>query len=386
LNVGASKELKMLWSNRVFAGRAIIIALMLSVVQCSGPVSQGNSKIMIGVILPLTGAAASLGKSSLQGMQIAIDNFNGTNQQPDKIGLVVEDDQAQPATAVAAYRKLVSSDRVKLILGPLTSGTTLAVAPIAERDKVIILSPGASAPALSGSGDYIFRNELSEEYGAGVQATLAFSRLGLRTIAMLYVNNEYGVGTARVFRKRFVELGGKITDEEAFSSGATDFRTAWEKIRSSGPQAVFVVFQDDIGNILKQRSELGIKIPVYTTPVFEVASNLKKLGSLAEGVIYTYYGTFDPSARGGSVGEFNAAYEKRFRDAPGYYAALGYDAASLMLEALKRSNFDAGKVKDSLYSIRGFSGVTGTMSFDAKGDVEKPVSLKVVRGGRFVAY
>jgi branched-chain amino acid transport system substrate-binding protein len=173
-------------------------------------------------------------------------------------------------------------------LGPLTSGTTLAVAPIAEKNHVVILSPGASAPKITQAGDYIFRNELSEAYGARAQAELAFSRLNFKSVALLYINNEYGVGTVGVFRDSFSRLGGRIVADEAFDSGATDFRTALTRIKQANPDAIFVVFQDEIANIVRQRAELGISVPIYTTPVFEDPENLKTLGPLAEGIIYTY--------------------------------------------------------------------------------------------------
>lgn len=314
-------------------------------------VKPGN--LEIGVILPLTGGAAPLGKASLNAMQLAVEAYNQAKAGSDpSLNLVVEDDQAQPAKTVAAFQKLFTSRGIRLILGPLTSGGTLAIAPLAEKKHVVILSPGASAPTITHAGDYVFRNELSEAYGARVQADLAFSRLHFKSIALLYVNNEYGVGTVNIFRNHFKDIGGSIVADEAFMPGATDLRSQLAKIKARGPNAIFIVFQDEIGNILKQRAELGISALVFTTPVFEDPNNLKNLGTLAEGVVYTYYGSFDPETQTGAMADFVAAYKKRFGNAPTYYAALGYDAAHILIAALQSSNFEPTKVKDAIYHIK----------------------------------
>ena len=355
------------------------------VVNRTSSVATGGLKI--GSILPLTGGASALGKASLNGIQLAITEYNSSLDLTDRsIELVIEDDGASPAAAVSAFQKLVTLDGVRMILGPLTSGGALALAPLANRDQVVILSPGASTPALTNSGDYVFRDELSEAFGARAQAELAYNRLNYRSIAMLYVNNEYGVGTTEVFRARFKELGGRIVVDEPFLPGTSDFRTALAKIKAENPDAMFVVFQDTIVNIVKQRAELGIQAPIYTTPVFEDLGNLRDLGSLADGIVYTYYGSFDASSNSSVSKQFVTAYRQRFHETPTYYAATSYDAARIAIAALRDSGFDLKKAKDSLYGIRNFPGVTGAMSFDHNGDVVKPVTLKTVRGGHFVRY
>jgi branched-chain amino acid transport system substrate-binding protein len=343
--------------------------------------------IQIGVMLPLTGAAASIGKPCLNGIQVADDEYSArrASQEP-VLSLVAEDERADPSTGISAFQKLQAVNHVKIIIGPLTSGVTLAVAPLAEKYHVVILSPGASAPAITNAGDYIFRNELSEAYGARAQADLAFSKLKYRNVALLYVNNEYGAGTVQIFRERFAELGGRVVSDQPFSPGSVDFRTTLTKIRQSHPDAIFVVFQDDIVNIVKQMAELGIATPIFTTPVFEDPANISNLGQLAENIIYTYYGVFDRDAPSGPMADFRSAYVSRFKEPPSYYSALGYDAMRILIAALRSCSFQQDAVKNSLYHIKNFPGVTGDTSFDQNGDVVKPVSLKTVRGGHFVAY
>ena len=298
--------------------------------------AAGN--IQIGVMLPLSGGAASLGKGCLNGIQLAADQFNAARDgKTPLVKLVVEDDQAKPAIGVSAFQKLATVDNVKAVLGPLASGVALAVAPLAESHHVVILSPGASTPALTTAGDYIFRNELSEEYGASAQAELAIKPLGFKTMAVLCVNNEYGVGTLKVFKNRYQQLGGKVVAEEIYAEGTTNFRTAFTTIKAANPDAIFVVFQDEIVNIAKQKTELDVPGTIYTTPVVEDAAILRDLGALANGIVCTHYGTFDDSANSGPSGEFVKKYSSRFGESPSYYAGLGYDAASLLLRAIKEA-------------------------------------------------
>jgi len=365
-------------------------ALLVSIVigGCGQSKLPPEEKVIeVGVIMPLTGGAASLGKPCLNGVELAIDAFNQNSKAKTPVlRLNIEDDRAEPTASISSFQKLVAKKQIRLIIGPLTSGGTLAVAPLAERNHVVIISPGASAPSITGAGDYVFRVELSEEVGANQQAELAYSRLKYKSISLVYVNNEYGAGTARIFRDRFRQLGGTIITDEGFAPGTTDFRTILSKLQTSNEDAVFFVFQDDIVNFMKQRAELAIMTPVYTTPVFEDAGNLAKLGSLAEGVVFTHYGSFDANANSGPSLDFASSYANKFHNAPTYYSALGYDGMSVVLNALRNADFDQDKVTNLLYAVKDFPGVTGLLSIDKNGDVTKPVTLKTVRGGHFVAY
>ena len=359
-------------------------SLIAVLVSCQRNRSQD---IPIGVILPLSGGGASLGKACLNGIQLATDEFNSNSaSKSSRVHLIAEDDQLKPAVGVSVFQKLIGVDKVKAVIGPLSSGVTLAVAPVAEKAQVVILSPGASAPALTGAGDYIFRNELSEQYGAKIQAELAIKPLRFKRIALLYPNNEYGVGTAKVFRESYIQLGGKIVADEAYPSETTDFRTALTRIKSANPDAIFVVFQDEIVNIVKQKAELGVPGAIYTTPVIEDTSILRALGNLSDGIIHTHYGTFDSNATTGRASDFVKRYTARFGETPSYYSAQGYDAANLLFRALQDAGGNMEMIKSSLHQITAFPGITGETSFDRNGDVTKPVSLRIIRDGKSQPY
>ena len=367
----------------IFAVLALLIALFSG---CSKKSSE-EKEVKIGVLLPLTGDAASLGVPAWNAIQLATEQTNSSRKPEEPLlTLVAEDTKALPGEGLSALQKLVSIEKVKLIIGPLTSTVALAVAPVAEKNMVVIISPGASAPKISESGDYIFRDEISEKLGGAIQARLAVNKLGYKKVACVYINTDYGAGLFEVFKSSFEQEGGRVVLSEAFDQGETDFRAIISKIKSVEVDAVFVVAIDEVINFVRQKKELGLVAQVYTTPIFENKLYMEKLGELAEGIVYVYYGIYNPESQDDRTISFVQAYESRFNSAPTYYSANAYDAANMLYAALKESKYRVKAVKDALYSIKNFEGVSGTMSFDSNGDVTKDVSLKVVENGSFRFY
>ncbi|HEY6140455.1 MAG TPA: penicillin-binding protein activator [Thermoanaerobaculia bacterium] len=343
--------------------------------------------ISIGVIMPLSGNVATIGQPCANGMQLAIDEYNGKKRPTEPaIKLISEDTLAKPKDAIGAFTKLVTADHVVAVLGPLTSGEALAVAPIANENRVVLLSPGASTPDLTQAGEYVFRNELSDSVGGLRQAQLARNTLGYSRIAALYMNNDYGLGLFNVFQKQFVAAGGQIVAAEAYPPDTVDFRTVLARLVKAHPDALFVVGIDELVNVIEQARALGIQLPIYTTPIFENKSYLEKLGKQANGILYVYYGTFDSKQPTGAAKAFIDRYTDRFRQPPTYYSALGYDAANLLIEGLRINRFQSTGLAGALYAIHDYAGVTGRSSFDKNGDIDKPVTLKTVRDGQFVPY
>lgn len=352
---------------------------------CNQSSKQSESKtVRIGSILPLTGGAAFVGVPIKNAISLKVNEFNKTSST--KVEVVFEDSKADVKEAVSAIEKL-NSVGIKIILGPVTSGEVLAVAPVAEKNRIIIFSPSASAQNITNSGDFVFRNELSDELGATIQAQLAFSNLKWKKISILFTDNDYGVGVKNAFESEFMKLGGEIPNSISFKGGSTDFKTQILKLKSIKNDAIFVVAQAEYPVIIKQFTENKVEAKVYATPVFEDPSFIEQIGKKnAEGIIYTYYGSFSLTSSSEHVTDFISEYKAAYQSDPSYYAALGFDNICIMIEALTRSNFDINKVKSNLYLIHNFKGVTGDISFDKNGDVSKPVILKIVRDGNFTNY
>ena len=252
-----------------------------------------EEKIKIGAILPLTGPAAIFGKSIQNGINLYLENHK------NNIGLTLyfEDSEAQPAKAISAIQKLIGQG-VQIFIGGVTSSTAIALLPVIEKNKVILVSPSASSPKLSNNKGYFFRVELSEDKGAEKQAELAISKLGWKKISVLYINNDYGVAAKNAFMTEFEKLGGEIMISESFSAGNRDFRTLLYKINNDSSEAVFLVAQNEYVQIINQMRELGFTKNIYATPVFENQTFLEEIGKKnAENIIYAYYGDFDITSK-----------------------------------------------------------------------------------------
>ncbi|ATR95508.1 Extracellular ligand-binding receptor [Porphyromonas gingivalis TDC60] len=371
---------RLLWA--IFIGSIILITYFLGRSSQQDEISEEKNRIKIGAILPLTGEVAFVGEPILQAIQLRLNEYNQTAPVP--IDVIVEDSKGSVSVALSILEKF-NAEGIKAILGPIGSGEVLGVAPAAERLGIVLLSPSASADNITTSGDYIFRNELSDNYGATMQAQLAFNQLGWHRISILYTKNDYGVGVKNAFEEEFTKLGGKILSSISFDSGTSNFRAQIINLKRISPDAIFVVAQREYPTIIRQLRESGVSTPLYATPVLENPDFIKHAGeNNMEGIIYTYYGSFDAISTRAEVASFVNAYKKTYHSLPSYYSALGYDNMGIMIEALQRASFKMENLKQALYSIKGYRGVTGDISFDKNGDVAKPVILKGIQNGKFV--
>jgi branched-chain amino acid transport system substrate-binding protein len=371
---------------KVWIGLVILAIALLLIVFAVSQKQREPEKIRIGIIAPLSGDSAKYGADIKRGYDLAVKEINQDGGiKGRKIELIYEDDEGKPEKAVAAAQKLIQHDKVIAILGPLWSSPTLAVAPIAEKNKVVLLSSGASSPKITNAGDYIFRNEISDAYGAAETATLFF-KTGFKKIAILYINNDFGIGFRDVVKQIYQELGGEVTATEAFEQDEKDFRTQLLKIKESNPGAVLIVSYKEAILILRQMRELEIKKQVLSTALFEDPEIIEKVGDLSEGVLYTYYGTFDPKRGDVKVQEFMNNFKEKYGVNPEYYAPIGYDAVKILAHAIEKGGFTSEQIKNALYQVKDFPGLSGTTSFDENGDVIKPVILKTVRKGQFIRY
>lgn len=362
-------------------------ALLVFVVTGTTSLNSCNNnptEIKIGAILPLTGEAAFIGNDIKNGVALKIDSFNKVSNF--KIKIVFEDSKAEPKIAISAYEKL-KAEGIKIIIGPAASSEVLALAKNANSDKIILFSPSASAPAISDAGDYIFRNELSDNLGATKQGELAIQQLGWKNIGVIYINNDYGVGVNQSFTKTVNELGGIIVFDKAYQPGLKDFKPLIADIDEKDLDGILIVAQAEYPNVIKQIRERGLKIMIMATPVFENKDFVNQLGrEYSEGIVYAYYGGFDPSLEDKKIIAFNKKYKSLYSAQPSYYAALGYDNASIICDVLIKTKYNIDQVKDSLYRVKDFVGLTGTISIDKNGDVNKPIYLKVVNDLGFFLY
>lgn len=367
-----------------------VVLIIISIIMTSlmvfsfGCVKKEEKEIKIGAILPLTGDAAKYGQSAKKGMELAVNEINEKGGIDNKkLRLIIEDSQGQVKDGVAAFRKLITVEKVPIIIGELLSSITLAIAPLANEDKVVVLSPASTAPKITEAGDYIFRNVASDIVEGQIMAEYAFKKLKLNKIAIMYINNDYGEGLRNAFKQGFTKLGGLIIDAQAFDQASVDFRAQLIKIKKSNPEAIYLIGYKESGRILKESKELGINVQFLGTVLFEDSEILKVAGNAANGVLYSSR-AYNPESGDANVKSFVGLYKKRYKEVPDIFAGLSYDAINIAALAIKNGGYTGDGIKKSLYEIQNFAGVTGNTSFDTNGDAIQPAAIKKIENGKFV--
>jgi branched-chain amino acid transport system substrate-binding protein len=367
---------------------AFAAAIATTFAACSGggtpgQGSSGSEEILVGEFSSLTGSTATFGQSTHNGITLAFDEINAAGGVlGKKLKVLVEDDQSKPEEAATAVQKLISSNRVVAVLGEVASSRTLAAAPIAQSNKVPLISPSSTNPKVTEVGDYIFRVCFIDPFQGAVMAKFAANTLKLKKVAILYdVRNDYSVGLRNFFSETYRGLGGQIVGEQVFSEGDSDFRAQLTQLKSLSPEAIYVPgYYTEAGTISRQARELGITVPLMGGDGWD-SPKLTEIGgkSIEGSYLSNHYSVDDPSP---AIQKFVGDYKARFGATPDALAALGYDAAKVLADAFKRAGTtDGPKVRDAIAATKGFVGVTGSITIDDKRNAVKPaVVLKVVDG------
>jgi len=362
----------------------IMVAVLLSAgFLLSGCEKKGPDVFKIGSVLSLTGSASVWGENTKEGMELALEEIHASGGiKGKKIEIIYEDSQSEPKTAVAALRKVISTEKVPVVIGDIASSNVLAMAPVAESEKVVLISPGASNPDISHAGEYIFRNFPSDALEGKVDADYAYQQLNWKQVAILYIKNAYGEGVYRVFKETFEKLGGTVVLEDSFDQGAIDFRGQLTKVKNTNVDGIFLPgYPDEMAKLLKQAQELGITKPFLSTQAFDDPQVLKIAGDAVEGVVFST--PEPPSDAEPVVANFRKNYKKKFGKDVGLMSDTGYDALKIIALAIERGGYSAEAIKTQLESLKDYPGAAGSTTFDQYGDVPRPVMFKVVKNGQF---
>jgi branched-chain amino acid transport system substrate-binding protein len=339
----------------------------------NAPVPSGDV-ILIGEVGSLTGAQATFGISTRNGVELAINEANAEGGvRGKKLAVRVYDDQSKPEEAANAATRLITQDHVKLIIGEVASTNSIAMAHTAQPAGVPMITPSSTNERVTAIGDYIFRVCFIDPFQGFVMAKFAKENLKVNRAAVLRdQKSDYSMGLADVFTRKFTEMGGKIVATESFAQGDTDFRSQLTSIRSSKPEAIYVpAYYSDVGIIARQARELGIKVPLLGGDGWESEKLWELGGSAVIGNYFSnHYSPEDPSPR---VQNFIVAYKKAYGAVPDSLAALAYDAARVGIEAMKRAGSEDSKaIRDAIAATKDFPGVAGTITLDEKRNAIKP--------------
>lgn len=367
---------------------AVLIVAVLAVVWYTHrtvETASPGAALPVGAIAPLSGDNAQFGTALKQGMELALREVNdhaaAEGLRPPQLHF--EDSMGDPATAVSAFRKLVDFDHTPIVLGAMFSKETMAIAPIAESRHIVLLSPTSSDVALTKAGDYIFRIYPSDSYDGEFLANYIAQQPDLHRLGVLYLTTSSTTAVATIFKELVEKQGRQVVLIEAHDEGTRDFRSVLEKVRAAKPDAVMLFsYLNEMALILRQAKELGYHFrfiaisTIYDQKLFELA------GDAANGVVFST-AIYEPTSTDPRIRDFVQRFRKIHGAAPNIWAAYGYDVVRVAAEAIWHSNGSPDSIKQALYAIHDFPGVTGITSFDSNGDVKKPLRMMAVRNGRF---
>ena len=356
---------------------------LAGLVSCSRAPEQ-SSEIVIGEYGSLTGTTATFGISTKNGIDMAVDDANNAGGVLGKrVRIVIEDDQGRPEEAQTVVAKLITRDRVIAVLGEVASSRSLAAAPVAQQNQIPMISPSSTNPRVTQVGDYIFRVCFIDPFQGFVMAKFVTETLKLRNVAILRdIKNDYSVGLADVFVENMAQMGGTIVADQSYSEGDTDFSAQLTAIKAKNPQGIFIPgYYTEVGLVARQARTLGLAVPLLGGDGWD-SPKLWEIGgeSLNNSYFSTHYSVDDPSP---AIQKFVADYKARFNEVPDGLAALGYDAAHILFDAIRRANsIEPAQIRDALAQTKDYAGVTGTITLDADRNAVKPAVVLRVQDGK----
>jgi branched-chain amino acid transport system substrate-binding protein len=347
----------------------------------------GAGEVVVGAVTPLTGKLAVYGEGFQQAMLLALDDViasGGINGKPMKI--FFEDNNSTSKGSVSAIQKLITIHKFPVIFGPAASSNFLAVCPIAQQNKTIIIGAESAAAAISKCGSYVFRVFPSDLLqGKGVAELAEY--MGYRELVLTYINNDWGVGLANVFKEQFLRGGGRLIDEFTYDEGKTDYRSEILRIKKSSPKAVVnLTYIKEGATMLRQAYETKINVQWLMGSAAKSPKLVELAGVAAEGIIGTYP-TFSQDTP-----QYRAYKEGWGKKYPGkktpIFGEYNYDMVKLAARALSETKSMApDDIRGALMKVsKGYVGATGDKSFDANGDVGATYGRWTVKGGKIQDY
>ena len=362
----------------------ILTAIVLVLTACRShdqEIPNTKAIIKIGAILPLSGDLAQYGKSGKQGLTIALNEFKEYHNDL-KVDVIIEDDKADVKMALSAVNKLLANDNIKIIVGAMTSGVTLGIAPTINDKKALLIAPTSTASAVTNAGDYIFRVCVSDTYEGRSMADYIAKNFTNKHIGVVYINNDYGIGLKQNFIESTKQNSLSITFENGYNPTQKDFRTIINKLKSGKIDLLYIVAQKEQVDFFIQCKELNYKPQFTGSTMVEDNDLLGQLGDFLNGTLYTYR-SYNPTDKGKTTQYFVNAYQKKYNKVPDFYAASVYDATKLALQTALDCSANGTDCKAYLYNMEDFNGVTGKIKFDNNGDVQQGFSIKEIKNGAF---
>ena len=365
----------------------LVFVLVISLLAGCGKAE--SDKIKVGLDYELSGQVATYGQGLVEGIELAVKEINAAGGVLNKqIKLVKSDNKSENAETANVATKLITRDKVVAILGPATSGNAKAAIPVANKNKVPLISASATDDdvTVDSNGkvrEFAFKTCFNDSFQGSILANFASADLKSKEAAILLDNtSDYSKGLVKSFKETYKSLGGTIVAEQAYQQKDKDFKAALTNIKDSNPDVLYVPgYYEEVGLIVKQARELGIDVPViggdgYDSPKLADLAGKDALNN----VFFTnHYSSKDTTKE---VVEFKEAFKKEYKKDPNAFNALGYDLAYFLKDALQRAGeADPIKLKDALASTKGFKGITGELSIDKHHNPVKSITIIEMKDG-----
>ncbi len=387
-------------SASLFAGRrALISALAATLVLFSagcggdekpagGPEAGAPPKaadtIVIGEYGSMTGAEATFGQGTHEGVMLALEEINAAGGVLGKQVVVKDyDTQGKTQEAGTAVTRLITDDKVVAIVGEVASSLSIAGGRVAQQMGVPMVSPASTNPQVTQIGDMIFRVCFIDPFQGYVMATFAKDTLDSKKVAILYDQaSAYSKGLKDDFVKAFTAGGGVISAEAAYTAGDQDYSAQLTTIRDGAPDAIFIPgYYTDVGNIAIQVKKLGINAKLLGGDGWDSPKLAEIGGTAIEGGYYSNHYAVEEARP--EVAEFVKKYQARYGRVPDGMGALGYDATRLLVDAIGRAGSTDGKaIAKALAETKDFPGVTGSITIDAERNAQKSAVVLEMKGGK----
>lgn len=362
-----------------------LLIAALSAAALAAP-AGAQETVRIGEYASLTGKEAAFGQSSHKGTLLAVEELNAAGGVLGrKIELITDDDQTKQGESATIVKKLIFRDKVCGVLGEVASMRSLEAAPICQAYRVPMISPSSTNPKVTEIGNYIFRVCFIDPFQGTVMAKFAKDSLKLRRVALLTsVSSAYSVGLAKYFKERFLADGGEIPVEQKFSEGDKDFNAQLTAIKAAGVDGIFVPgYYTEAALICRQARELEMAMPLFGGDGWEAPELISIGGAAVEGCYYSTH--YSPQVDNPRVKAFVEKFKARFEgEVPDAMAALGYDSAGVLVDAIRRAGSTDGRaIRDALAVTKNYDGVTGVTTMDAQRNASKAAVVIMIKDGKF---
>jgi branched-chain amino acid transport system substrate-binding protein len=375
------------WSRTI----SVIVAvfLLVALAGCGSSATGGKASLVVAMVNPLSGDAATYGLSHKNGFELAREEINKAGGiKGQQIDALFHDDAGDPKQAAAGAQKFADQKNVIALVGSALSSNTLAMVPITDKAKLPHSVVSSSTPKLSGISPYFFRMAVQDAQIGILMGDLMAQKLKTQKVAILYPNNDFGKGLSAVVESQLKKHNVTVVSNQAYLATDKDYSALLTGIKAQGVDAIAVCgTYTDGGLITKQSGELGLQVPIVSGPGFYSPKYVEIAGKAAERAIFL--NAFVSTNPDPNVQTFVKKYKDKYGMAPDTFAALGYDQMYVLAKAMEKAAEKGQITRENVraaMAATNYKGVTGTVTFNDKGDWVRPYLYLTVKNGEFIVY